>query len=235
MNIDPVTTTFDLAAKKFSKNLGISLISKVPLIGDVLSAGISSWIEARDEQKMTEVLKLIGEQINQLSEEKVDQVYLDSPEFAELISQVLKHSRDNTAEEKASFYAQVAVESSLVDRIQIESVWRNEIMEKISEVNIEEFLFLKSIAGATSINRAISIKSRTFDQFKEKKLCISSLITKGLIEDASINNVADPFNPGQQRALKTEGLIRLTEMGRRVTDYILSVQNNLNKHIQSSE
>ena len=44
------------AAKKIPKNISLALLNKIPIIGDIISATVSSVIEAHDEKKINNLL-----------------------------------------------------------------------------------------------------------------------------------------------------------------------------------
>jgi len=223
--------------KKLSKNIPLALVSKIPIIGDIISATVSSFIEAHDEKKINNLLSIINEKLHNLDESKIDKTYLESDEFKDFIIKILKITReisladrDFSFSEKVRFFASLVTENILIDRLKTKIIWRDTFIDIIKNLNDDELKFFRIMYDHSKKSKPLSITSTVFNSIEQKKSCVNSLISKGLIDDASIQKAKDRFSPGLTKVIKKEGLIIITDFGYEVIEYMFSIQKNLKEN-----
>ncbi|NGX48906.1 MAG: hypothetical protein K940chlam5_00501 [Candidatus Anoxychlamydiales bacterium] len=227
--------------KKILKNMSLALLNKIPIIGDITSATVSSFIEANDEKKINELLSIIDKKLHNLDESKIDKTYLKSDEFKNFIIKILKTTREISLTDrdlsfsgKVHFFASLATENMLITRLKKHTIWKEEFINIISSLNDDELKCLKIMYDYSKKPLLLSRNSTLFNPLESTKLCIDSLISKRLLNDSSIQNIKDKNLPGANKLIKKEGLIMMTNFACEVIEFMNSIQINLNKNFSGT-
>jgi predicted XRE-type DNA-binding protein len=208
--------------------LGNLLPVVLPRLGGVLAA-VQAYQERRVFDNLTQLIKVLDGRVHDL-EEKFASAIDDGGERAEIIAQIVEKVQNEQNREKISFYAGVITGVLEKKNYEWDRDLRAEFENTICRLSGPELLILQhlhnrkpseevplSLSGGKWLGPDITMNSCTM-------AWLESLISKGLLIDASVERVQNGLHVVSNGPVKSRSFVRLSSYARMMIDYMKQVQ-----------
>lgn len=215
----------DIASEVIESSGKIALNLLMPVAGPIINEAfdIPSRLSQKRKQKH---LELSVKKLEKINENLVDHDFIQSEDFIDLIQAILDKISLKQAAEKADFFANLSVANMLKARPQQSVDWQFRFIQIIADLNESEMNLLKALnehrapgeASLSGISTPFGLERTEFD------LCFDSLISKGLVFDASLKGMPSTTNLGVGRMPRPRERIDISPLAKKTIRFIPEVE-----------
>ncbi|HSX38115.1 MAG TPA: hypothetical protein VLE95_04710 [Chlamydiales bacterium] len=159
-----------------------------PLLVEAFFETPSRLVQNRRDEYIDAVLKNLA----QVQESLIDIDYLKSEDFSDLLQHIARKVMIRKAKERADFFARLSAANALTTRPTASVGWQFQFVEILADLNDSEMYLLLALDKHPSPSGA-SLSGISppfgFDNKAEFQLCFDSLLSKGLVYDASLSGL----------------------------------------------
>ena len=207
--------------------------SALPLL-DIVSSGLGTglscalnYYERQGQKSLEAFLTQLDDRLRGLALE-TEEMRERFEKQADFIIEILNRVKQERAEEKITFYAGAAAE--IIRNDVPDQDLKREFVGIISDLSKIELIILEALEGRRR-GEVLSLSSKG-GTFLRRDLIINdislawidSLIRKGLVIDASVENVQSGYTPSPRKVV-SRSAIRLSDLARSMIEYMRSVQS----------
>jgi len=156
----------------------IQAIGNVPFIGGIIQ-GVLSGIE---QKRAREFIHGMVERVNRIDSQKVDEEYVKSEEFIDLLSQAIRARIRHRSKEKAEVLLRLINDSICLDRSRrYEADFKETFIWIIDQLTQSEMIFLADFSKGVYQEKCKSDVYKS--ERKSDSIALDGLVSKGLLGD----------------------------------------------------
>jgi hypothetical protein len=183
--------------------------------------------ERVETSRAIEHIKLTLEKLARVQEQYIDYDYLKTDEFANIFLHIKRKVIWVRAKENAQRCAEIAVVNCLVTRPS--ESWQHRLIEILADLHESEMKLLRNLETYYSAGSVVNVTTPYGLEKWEFQLCFDSLVSHGLVYDASFATVG--------RTLTSENVaprskIEISPLGRRLMRFIDDMNKQFNQVVK---
>lgn len=222
------------------KEIGIGAVkaamNAIPYVGAALSEAIFEIPNRIAQQRKENHLNAVIQVLQAIGEDSIDLDFIKSEDFSDLLQSILRKITLKNAAEKANFFKNLTVASMLKGRSQQSIDWQFRYIEIIADLNESEMRLLcalnnhKSPSGASvsGVSTPFGLDKREFE------LCFDSLISKGLVFDASLLGLPNNLGSGVGHTPRPRERIDISPLAKKTIQFIKEIEDVMKNAVDCS-
>lgn len=222
------------------KEIGIGAVkaamNAIPYVGAALSEAIFEIPNRIAQHRKENHLNAVIQELQAISENSIDLDFIKSEDFSDLLQSILRKITLKNAAEKANFFKNLTVASMLKVRSQQPVDWQFRYIEIIADLNESEMRLLcalnnhRSPSGASvnGVSTPFGLDKREFE------LCFDSLISKGLVFDASLLGLPNNLGSGVGHNPQPRERIDISPLAKRTIQFISEIEAIVKNAVDAS-
>lgn len=223
---DSINTTKEICIGAIKGALGA-----VPYIGSVLNEAFFETPNRIAQKRKEKHIESVIKKLQAINEDVIDINFIKSEDFSDLLQIILKNITLKNAAEKADFFSNLTVSSMLSSRSKQALEWQIRYIEIIAELNESEMHLLSALhnhrnpsgASIVGVSKPFGMEKQTFN------LCFDSLISKGLVFDASLSGMPKQLGTGIGNVPSPRERIDISPLAKATIQFIPEVESIIKK------
>lgn len=213
------------------KEIGIGVvkaaINAIPYVGAALTEAIFETPNRIAQQRKENHLNAVIQELQTISGDSIDLDFIQSDDFSDLLQSIFRKITLKNAAEKANFFKNLTVASMLKTRSQQLVDWQFRYIEIIADLNESEMRLLCALnnhrspsgASVTGVSTPFGLNKREFE------LCFDSLISKGLVFDASLLGLPNNLGSGVGHTPRPRERIDISPLAKKTIQFISEIED----------
>lgn len=202
---------------------GLNAISFVgPALVEAFFETPSRIAQKRKEKHFEAVIQ----KLQTISEDSIDLDFIQSEDFSDLVQHILRKITLKNAAEKAEFFSNLNVACMLKARSKQPFDWQFRYIEIIANLNESEMYLLSALnkhpspssASVLGVNTPFGLNKKEFE------LCFDSLISQGLVFDASLSGMSHTLGSGVGHAPRPREHIDISPLAKMTIQFIPEIE-----------
>lgn len=223
----------DIAEEIFDSGSTLAINMLLPIIGPIINE-VADFPSRLSRKRKDRYLEAVIKQLEKTNEKLIDKDFIHSDDFIDIIQTIVHKITLRQAAQKAEFFATLSVANMLQVRPHCSLDWQCRFIEIIANLNESEMRLLKALNEHRSPGDAsVSGVSTPFGLEKaEFELCFDSLLSQGLVFDASLSGMPAPTHMGIGRTPQPRERINISPLAKKAISFIPEVEKIMKNAMQ---
>jgi hypothetical protein len=203
-----------------------SVLNAIPYVGPAIVEAFLEIPNRIAQQRKDKHFETVIQKLQTISENSIDLDFLQSEDFSELFQLILRKITFRKAAEKSEFFSNLTVACMLTTRSKQPFNWQIRFIEIIADLNESEMCLLLALNKHLSPSGAsVASVSTPFGlDKKEFELCFDSLISKGLVFDASLSGIPQSVGSGVGHMPRPRERIDISPLAKMTIQFIPEIE-----------
>lgn len=201
-------------------------LNAIPFAGSLLVEAFFETPNRISQKRKEEHLEAVIQKLQPIDENVIDINFLQSENFSDLLQAILQKITLKQATEKAEFFSNLTVSSILKTRSKRPLDWQIRFIEIIASLNENELQLLfdlskhphPSQASVRAVSTPFGLEKNIFE------LCFDSLISKGLVLDASLSDIPQNISRGVGHLPRPRERIDISPLAKAAIQFIPEIE-----------
>ena len=147
------------------------IVNLIPYVGGSLDVALNKWSQIK-QRRIDELMNAISEELNGIQETAINQAYLESEEFYDLIYQIVNNALANRCPETRSAYAKVVRFAVLNEET---TANLEDIIRQVEGMREKDLFFLRAVkslllSGRELTGEALSLGVSGYDSLECERM-----------------------------------------------------------------
>ena len=215
----------DIVEEVFESGSRLAINMLLPIIGPIINE-ISDLPSRLSKKRKDRYFEAVITQLERINENLIDKDFINSDDFVDIIQAIVNQITLRQAAQKAEFFATLSVANMLQTRPHCALDWQCRFIEIIAKLNESEMYLLTALNAHRAPGEAsLSGVSTPFGlERTEFELCFDSLISQGLVYDASLLGMPNATHMGIGGTPRPRERINISPLAKKAISFIPEVE-----------